>query len=1135
MADRKREGTSLNLHRSRGPLAINKRKTLENAQKYARKGAYEKAYNAFNDYLKVEPKDAKVRLDLGQAYLKGGKPEQAIETFYKVATQWSKDGFDAKAVAVYKQILSLDADRSDIYEPLGELYQRLGLKNEAMRALQSGAEAYQKEGKEKQALTLLRRVGALDPSNTTTRLKVADLLRKEGLNDEAISEYGEIAAEFMRQGEVRGAVDTYQRVLEIEPRRIETLLNISGILFDSGDTDGAQFHTMKVREYEPGNMDAAEFLCTILEQKNDQTQLAEAYRTVADLYRERGDEEKARDILQRFVTTDSLDYELSEDVPPDLSDNMAPPIGEGSALESDDEIELDALETDDEIELDTLDDDLGGDDLELEEIVLDQPTAPDVVSQNSTSVETQPNVGEGSIDVEQVIAEVGVYLRYGKTDKALSSLEGLIQSHPENLDGLEMLGEIYRDHRGDEAAAHQQWEKGLSIAQAQNDLERVATFQTLLGICGDDASDEDDLSNSIEIEFDDAEIEIDGEEVELDDVEIDGEEVELDDVEIELGDEDSAYAVTAEVELNDAATDLDDDGLSTSEIDFEAVSADEEEMDEYDKVDQAELSMTLSGVPNLKADLELAEFYFQQDLIEEAEALYRQILEASPGHPQAMLRMGEIEAQKNSDSDGMAATSNEEILATSGSFEIESEIDDTIDQNSTQSKLVQELADDLASFEDDEEDDMEFEVADDLDEEAAMGPRPDTIEAYEDPLACTQAAAENAAEEARAVAVQIAELEKKRVAALAAAQEAADAATAEAERVAAEASAEAERIAAEASAEAERCMAEATAHAAARNAEAQEAAEKARASVVAAQAAANSVSGIFYTGQPNEVAEGAPPVDSALSQESLAVADDSPPLNAGDDCGDLFDLRAELSGVIQGVEDGASSSHIDDDGESFAAVFSEFKKGVSDVVEEGDFQTHYDLGIAYREMGLLEDAIGEFQTALQTTDASLDCLHMMGMCAIDLDRPSDAIAHFKQALSVPDLNSAQQTAVRYDLGRAFQSQGQLQEALESFRLVIASDADFCDVQNLVVKLEEAIRNGTTAPPVPGSSDEEGETFDDLISDPDLDFDVTHSGLTGEINAPLVGAEPEVIPEAVMAAEEIQTEKPKRRKNKKSLV
>jgi tetratricopeptide (TPR) repeat protein len=416
-----------------------------------------------------------------------------------------------------------------------------------------------------------------------------------------------------------------------------------------------------------------------------------------------------------------------------------------------------------------------------------------------------------------------------------------------------------------------------------------------------------------------------------------------------------------------------------------------------------------------------------------------------------------------------------------------------------------------------------------------MGPRPDAVDDYEDPLACTQAAAENAAEEARAVAVQIAELEKKRVSALAVAQEAADAATAEAERIAAEAAAEAERVEAEANAEAERRMAEIQAQAAERNAKAQEAADKARASVIAAQEAANSISGIFNTTQDDEVAEEAPPVDLDTAPEPVAAAAGFEPNFDLGDGEDLFDLRAELSGVIQGVEDGASTSHISEAGESFAAVFSEFKQGVKDIVEEGDFQTHYDLGIAYREMGLLEDAIGEFQTALKSTDASLDCLHMMGMCAIDLDRPSDAIAHFKQALSVPDLDGDQQTAVRYDLGRAFQSQGMLSEALESFTLVSASNSDFCDVQDLVAKLEEAIRNGTTAPSVPSSSDEEGETFDDLISDPDLDFDVTRSGLTGEVKAPPVAVEEEVIPEAVVAAEEPEPEKPKRRKKKKSLV
>ncbi|MBW2713047.1 MAG: tetratricopeptide repeat protein, partial [Deltaproteobacteria bacterium] len=1031
-------------------MAINKRKTLDNAQKFARKGAYEKAYKAFNEYLKAEPKDAKVRLDLGQAYLKGGKPEDAIDTFFKVATQWSKDGFDAKAVAVYKQILSLDAERSDIYEPLGELYQRLGLNNEAMRALQSGAEAYQKDGKQKQALALLRRVGALDPSNTTTRLKVAELLRKESLNDEAISEYEEIAAEFMRQSEVRGAVDTYQRVLELEPGRIDTLLNIAGILFDSGDSDGAQFHTMKVRELEPNNMDAAEFLCTVLEAKDDKQLLSDAYRAVADLYRERGDEEKSRDILQRYVTTDDMDCELSEDNgPPDLTDDLAPALGEGPALETDDTlsgIELETTQTG--IELDTLED-------ELEEIVLDEPTTPKVVKQSKASVETQADAGESSIDVEQVLAEVSVYLRYGKTDKALGSLESLVQSHPENLDALEKLGEVYRDHQGDEAAAHQQWEKALSIAQAQDDLERVTTFQTLLGISGDDVSDEEDLSGSIEIELDDGEIELDVEDVELDEVEIevnddeidlDGPEVEIDEIDLDDSDEDSSNEVTAEVELDDDSIDLDSNELSADAINLEAVSADEKEMDEYDKVDQAELSMTATGVPNLKADLELAEFYFQQDLIEEAEALYRQILEASPDHPQAMLRMGEIEAKKAGDGDSVVETAPaEEALETSGNFEVPTNLDEEVDQGSTQSKLVQELADDLACFEDEEEEEIDFEVAEDLDEEAAMGPRPDAVEVFDDPLASTQAAAENAAEEAKAVGLQIEALEKKRVAAMETAQAAAEAVAVEADRIAVEAAEEAERISAEASAEAERRMAEVTAIAEERRATAQAAAEKARASVASAQAAASqSISGIFQKSRDAEIAASAPPVAAPAANETSEAAFE-PNFDLGDG-GDLFDLRAELSGVIQGVEDGASISHISVDGESFAAVFSEFKQGVADLVDEGDFQTHYDLGIAYREMGLLEDAIGEFQTALNSTTASLDCLHMMGLCAIDLDRPSDAIAHFKQALSVPDLDTKQQTAVRYDLARAFQSQGSLSQALETFTQVSDSDADFCDVQ-----------------------------------------------------------------------------------------
>src|SRR6476619_1455066 len=82
---------------------------------------------------------------------------------------------------------------------------------------------------------------------------------------------------------------------------------------------------------------------------------------------------------------------------------------------------------------------------------------------------------------------------------------------------------------------------------------------------------------------------------------------------------------------------------------------------------------------------------------------------------------------------------------------------------------------------------------------------------------------------------------------------------------------------------------------------------------------------------------------------------------------DAFDLAAELADELGGA-DGSSSGGGDlgggDDFQySVDAVFSEFKKGLEKVVKPEDADTHYDLGIAYKEMGLLDDAIGEMVVA----------------------------------------------------------------------------------------------------------------------------------------------------------------------------
>ena len=159
-------------------MAVNKRKILEAARKHVQKGAQDKAFKEYEKLLKLDPRDAKLQLEVGEAHRRWGRIDSAIAAYSKVALQYMNDGFDARAVAVYKQIQNLDPERYETYEPLAELYQRMGLTTEAIHALQTAADGYHRAGKRREALDLLRKMAMVDPSNTTSRIKVVSPMRR---------------------------------------------------------------------------------------------------------------------------------------------------------------------------------------------------------------------------------------------------------------------------------------------------------------------------------------------------------------------------------------------------------------------------------------------------------------------------------------------------------------------------------------------------------------------------------------------------------------------------------------------------------------------------------------------------------------------------------------------------------------------------------------------------------------------------------------------------------------------------------------------------------------------------------------------------------------------------------------------
>jgi pilus assembly protein FimV len=169
---------------------------------------------------------------------------------------------------------------------------------------------------------------------------------------------------------------------------------------------------------------------------------------------------------------------------------------------------------------------------------------------------------------------------------------------------------------------------------------------------------------------------------------------------------------------------------------------------------------------------------------------------------------------------------------------------------------------------------------------------------------------------------------------------------------------------------------------------------------------------------------------------------------------EAFDLASELAKEDYGDPDTGGATQ-DDFQYSVEDVFEEFKKGVQKVVKAEDVDTHYDLGIAYKEMGLIDDAIGEFEQARASAAGrpkEVDCLTMIGVCQVSRQEWAQAVDAFKRALASAQTTAEQAKALRFEIGLALEGQGRVEEALRHFQTVAQADPAFRDVGGAIERL-----------------------------------------------------------------------------------
>lgn len=971
---------SVPLFRAEVSLALNKRKILEAARKYAQKGAKAKALKEYNKLLKADARDAKLLLEVGDAYRRWGQNEEAIAQYGKVADQYRQDGFDARAVAVFKQILNLDPKKYPAYVSLSELYQRMGLDSEAVGALQTAADGYHKEGRKAEALDLLRQMAALDPTNTTSRLKVAELLRQEGMESEAVDEYRAVVEELEGQQDRDLLVTVLERLLEVKPDNIDALTRLVRCFIETREfmrADPLAIRALNVS----ADIPQYELLMDLYVQMGDEAKLADATRGLASVYRDRGDDERARELTQRLPVDE---VGSSSRLAIDASEVYGPDLGEDELLEYDDYFpSLDGGESELSAADDPLDFSLTGDDTpapqldsdeEADSLDLEKVPAPETIPEP----EAELPLPEGEPD--QLLAEASVYLRYGKRDQAIARLKGILAQVSDHRAALEKLGEAYFDD-GQTSEAVAVWMRAATQMIATGDAEalsalkdRISTLDPAIAAQLEEvvpvgAPSTSNETSSMELDFD---IEID-----LDDAIAPeaGDDASAalefgtgtDDLEIELDDESITFG---DPSFGDDGLSVDDETDAGSDV-CVGFDSKNEGLTEPSTGSSAGHSTTTAAC--ISEELEEAEFYIAQLMYDEAERLLKRILDVVPSHPTALLRLGEVAAARSGEPDEAVSQAESGSSAESTTvFEVTTRLDDDDDHTPSSASTCVVDDDEMSAF------DIDVDVDVDVDDD--------------DDVTADEIAGE--AEEAEASKLEVA-------------------------------------------------------------------AEP--------------------TPEPIEV-EKASDIERAVAE---VAASEPAPMDAGES----FDLREALADVLTEDDDSTAATEVGsgvlstvEDG--FESIFSDFKKGVSATLEVGDFDTRYDLGIAYREMGLFEDAIGEFRVCLESPTRRFDSAYLMGLCARDLGRFADSVNHLKQALALPDLAEEQMAGVYFDLSIAEELAGNLDRACSSVRRVIELEADFPGAVARLAALEAS--EGLT--PGLGEPGEVFESFDDLFEDDEDDAD-----------------------------------------------
>ncbi len=199
-------------------MAFHKAKALQEAEKSVAQGKISQAIKQYQQILENDPSDVSILNTVGDLYIRDRNTAEGLKQFHKLAEAYVHEGFNVKAIAIYKKIAKVDPNTVENLLKLAELYQLQGLSREARDQFLQSAEVYKKRNQTDRALEVYRKLLQLEPDNINFHNRVATELEQAGKRDDAAKIYLQCAEILLHRGEQTAAEAPLKKAADLNPK-----------------------------------------------------------------------------------------------------------------------------------------------------------------------------------------------------------------------------------------------------------------------------------------------------------------------------------------------------------------------------------------------------------------------------------------------------------------------------------------------------------------------------------------------------------------------------------------------------------------------------------------------------------------------------------------------------------------------------------------------------------------------------------------------------------------------------------------------------------------------------------------------------------------------------------------------------